>query len=246
MDKTHAMSPSREGSPEDLLRDLRAAFRRTLTSHPDLEPVLVQAWDSFEGNVAIQSEGQAPIACHKGCPSCCSLRVGATTPEVLLIAVYLQMTAPALRKHGIDLIRALRDADSRTRGFDENARVVLREACPFIVQGVCVIHRVRPLACRGHASHDKLACVEAAAGQRDEVPFSDAHRTVRAVVQTALQAALRAEGRAWGMHELNHATVLALDLPDARTEWERGGDPLAAASIDSDQRQAMGDWLDQW
>jgi len=240
------MSPSLEGGPEDLLRDLRAAFRHTLVSHPDLESVLVQAWDSFEGNVAIQSEGQAPIACHKGCPSCCSLRVGATTPEVLLIAAYLRATGTALHQHGIDLVQALRDADSRTRGLDENARVALREACPFIVQGVCFIHRVRPLACRGHASHDKPACIEAAAGLRDEVSFSGAHRTVRVVVQTALQAALRAEERAWGMHELNHATVLALDLPDARAEWERGGDPLAAAAIDSDQRQAMGEWLDQW
>ncbi|MFZ2306618.1 MAG: YkgJ family cysteine cluster protein [Rhodoferax sp.] len=229
-------------SAQAFFRDLRAALAQTLRTQGEAtrtEAVLLQAWDSFDGNVAIQSEGQPAIACRKGCPSCCTLRVTATAPEVFLLAAYLRATANALRGHGIDLMDNLRQADAATRGLDEAQRVALRQRCAFIVQGVCLIHRVRPLACRGHASHDRHACVQAAAGRTDTVPFSNAHRVVRVLVQSALQAAVREQGLAWGAYELNHALVLALDQPDSHADWLKGGDPLAAAAVDLEQRAAM-------
>jgi Fe-S-cluster containining protein len=229
-------------SAQAFFRDLRAALAHTLRTQGEAtrtEAVLLQTWDSFDGNVAIQSEGQPAITCRKGCPSCCTLRVTATAPEVFLLAAYLRATSNALRGHGIDLMDNLRQADTATRGLDEAQRVALRQRCAFIVQGVCLIHRVRPLACRGHASHDRRACVQAAAGQTDTVPFSTAHRVVRVLVQSALQAAVREQGLAWGAYELNHALVLALDQPDSHAEWLKGGDPLAAAAVDLEQRAAM-------
>jgi Fe-S-cluster containining protein len=229
-------------SAEAFFRDLRAALTHTLHAQGEatrIEAVLLQAWDSFDGNVAIQSEGEPAIACRKGCPSCCTLRVTATAPEVLLLAAYLRATAAALQAHGIDLVARLRQADAATRGLDETQRVALRQRCAFIVQGVCLVHRVRPLACRGHASHDRQACVQAAAGRSDNVPFSNAHRVVRLLVHAALQAAVREQGLAWGAYELNHALVLALDQPDSHADWLRGGDPLAAAATDLELRAAM-------
>jgi len=224
-------------SAQAFFRDLRAALAHTLRTQG--EAVLLQAWDSFDSNVAIQSEGQPPIACRKGCPSCCTLRVTVTAPEVFLLAAYLRATAPALRGHGMDLLAKLRQADAATRGLDEARRVALRQRCAFLVQGVCLVHRVRPLACRGHASHDRQACVQAAAGRIDTVSFSNAHRVVRVLVQSALQAAVREQGLAWGAYELNHALVLALDQPDSHADWLRGGDPLAAAAVDLELRAAM-------
>lgn len=246
-----AVNTSSDNGAEAFFRELRGAFERTLGSQPaepsapnaldatQTDAVMLQAWDSFEGNVAIQSEGQPPIACHKGCPSCCTLRVTALAPEVFMVAAYLRATAAALQGHGIDLIGRLRENDAATRGLDEVARVALRRRCAFIVQGVCLIHRVRPLACRGHASHDKRACVEAAAGRADEVPFSGPHRMVRVLVQSALQAALRQRGLDWGAYELNHALVLALDNEDASARWLGGGDPLVSAAVDREFRDAM-------
>jgi Fe-S-cluster containining protein len=231
-----------DNGADSFFRDLRAALTHTLRTQDDAtrtQAVLLQAWDSFDGNVAIQSEGQPALACHKGCPSCCTLRVTATAPEILLLADYLRATANALLGHGIDLVARLREADAATRGLDEAQRVTLRQRCAFIMQGVCLIHRVRPLACRGHASHDKRACVEAAAGRADEVPFSGPHRMVRALVQSALQAAVREQGLAWGAYELNHALVLALEQPDSHARWLRGDDPLGAAAVDLAQRAAM-------
>jgi Fe-S-cluster containining protein len=87
--------------------------------------------------------------------------------------------APALQRHGIDLIAAVREADAATRGLDETARVAARHRCAFAVKGVCLIHRARPLACCGHVSHDRHACADAAASRVDEVPFSGPHRLVR-------------------------------------------------------------------
>jgi len=219
---------------EAFFRDLRGAFERTQT-----DALMLLAWDSFDGNVAIQSEGQPSVACHKGCPSCCTLRVTALAPEVFMVAAYLRATAAALQAHGIDLVARLRALDAATRGLDEMERVALRQRCAFIVQGVCLIHRVRPLACRGHASLNKRACVEAAAGRADAVPFSGPHRMVRVLVQSALQAALRHRGLEWGAYELNHALVLALDDEDAHTQWRNGGDPLAGAAVDREFRDAM-------
>jgi len=53
---------------------------------------MLRAWDSLEGKLAIQAEGQPAIACHKGCPSCCTLRVTALAPEVFMVATYLRTT----------------------------------------------------------------------------------------------------------------------------------------------------------
>ena len=234
--------------PQAFFRDLRGAFGNTLqdpATATGVESTLQQAWDSFDGNVAIQCEGQPPIACHKGCPSCCTLRVGVLAPEAFLIAAYVRAIAPTLQSHGIDLIGRVRAADAVTRGLDEVARVALNRRCAYIEQGVCLIHRVRPLACRGHASHDKRACVEAAAGRADEVPFSGPHQVVRGLVQTALQATLRGRGLAWGVYEFNHAMVQVLDDVHTSHDWLAGNDPLAAAAIDAEQREAMAAWFDE-
>ena len=243
------MNTTSDHSPQAFFRDLRAAFGHTLqdtaNGPKNVDSALQQAWDSFDGNVAIQCEGQPPIACHKGCPSCCTLRVGVLAPEVFMVAAYLRATATALQSHGINLIQRIRAADAVTRGLDEVDRVALNRRCAYIEQGVCLIHRVRPLACRGHASYDKRACVEAAAGRVNEVPFSGPHQLVRSLVQSALQAALRAQGLAWGTYEMNHALVLALDDEHAGSRWLAGGDPLAAAAMDGDQREAMAAWFDE-
>lgn len=229
--------------------DLHRAFDATLRHHSRqpmlIQALLAQACDSFDGNVAIQCEAEPPLACHRGCATCCTLRVSATSPEVLLVASFLRAVVPRLRARGIDLIGQLRSADARTRGQDEIARVQLRQPCPFIAQGVCVIYPVRPLACRGHASHSLRACVEAAAGRASTVPYSEGHQMVRSLVQNAMQSALRDAGLAWSSHEFNHALLLALDDPEAQAQWLAGADPLAAATLPELAAQDMAAVYDQ-
>ncbi len=237
--------------PDAFFQDLRQAFGRTLAqadaclARPDLvcDALLGQAWDSFEGNLAIQREGQPPVACQKGCPSCCTLRVGVLAPEAFRVAQLIRASADRLRPHGIDLEARVRAADAATRGLGEEARVTLKQPCAFIARGVCLVHAVRPLACRGHASHDRRACADAAVGRRHSVPFSGPHRVVRLLVHSALQAALHHGGRAWHTAEFNHAVVLALDNPQALRVWLTGGDPLAPAAMEPEQHAAQEAWF---
>lgn len=236
--------------PLAFFRDLHDAFSRTwdAAGHPEqqLPAVLLQAWDCFEGNVQLQSDGEPPIDCGKGCAACCTLRVTATAPEVFMISKFIEGTAHRYAQAGLDLCAALQAADARTRGLDEPQRVALRQRCPFMANGACTIYPVRPLACRGHASHDRRACADAAAGRVEAVPFSQPHRWVRSLVQSALQSMWRARGLAHGVYELNHALMIALQARAGWLGWCGGADPLAPAAVETAAELAeMGHIFDQ-
>ncbi|QSA99304.1 YkgJ family cysteine cluster protein [Methylococcus sp. EFPC2] len=229
------MAEQDDFGPLAFFKAQQQAFAETLNKRRDngglVDGLLMQAYDSFERNVEIQAEGTPEPACHKGCATCCTLRVTATAPEVLMIGRYVRWSADKLSPANIDLAGRIAEADDKTRGLDEAQRVKLRLRCPYIHNGVCLIYLVRPLACRGHVSYDVRACVEAAAGRADEVPYSVPHMTVRSLVQNALQSALRDAGLAFGLYELNQAVRMALE--DARCEraWLAGEDVFAPAAV---------------
>ena len=214
---------------------LHAALATTLNANREnpllIDALLHQVFDTFDGNLTIQCEEEPDLACTRGCAFCCSLRVSATAPEVLLVARYVQALNSRLLERGIDLIDLIRSTDHKTRGMNEAQRVALNNPCPFAMRGVCVIYPVRPLACRGHASFDRKACTQAAAGQCDTVPFSPGHQMTCSLVQNALRSSLRDTGLVWNVYELIHALVIALEDPSAQAQWLSGHDPLAAAAV---------------
>lgn len=241
------------------LRQACAARLQALRSHPraaqaDLPAALVAlAAEAFDRHLQQQcadaAAGWPAVDCERGCATCCTLRVTASAPELLLLARYLRATAAAYGRVGIDLVARLREADAHTRGLDEARRVALRRRCPFVVRGLCTVCAVRPLACRGHASLDRRACADAAAGRRPDVPVSVPHRMVRGVVQSALLAALDDAGLAWGLAELNSGLVRLLDAAAAAAQrgdaqadpdaaWRAGADPLAAVALPAAERAA--------
>ncbi len=225
------------------------AFAETLRERQGsenlIDGLLMQAHSSFDQNVEIQAEGMPPLACHKGCATCCTLRVTATAPEVLMIRRYIRWSADSLKALGIDLAERIAAADEKTRGLDEHQRVALRLRCPYIHNGACLIYQVRPLACRGHASYDVRACVEAAAGRSEEVPYSAPHMTVRSLVQNAMQSALRDAGFAFGLYELNHAVRIALEDGEACCRaWLSGVDVFAPAAVTELSVEEMGHTYD--
>lgn len=195
------------------------------------ERLLASACETFDANVAHQTQDLAPLDCARGCATCCTLRVTATAPEVLWMAAFVRAVTPGLLRHGIDLRAQVARASGLTQGLGERERVASRQRCPFIAQGVCVVYQVRPLACRGLASHDRHACARAASGQVDEIPYSEPHMRVRSLVQNAMQSALRDAGLGWLVYELNAALLIALDTPDADERWLRGEDVFAAAQV---------------
>lgn len=239
-----ASSAEGAGSSLDFYRELHRAFDSSIQLHAGhgrlIDTLMSRACESFSGTVSQQCAEEPPLACRRGCATCCSLRVAATAPEVLLIARFLRAIMPQLLDRDIDLEARIREVDAYTRGLSELQRTRLRQSCPFIARGVCVIYSVRPLACRGHTSHDVRACVDAAAGRRDDIPYSQGHRLVRALVQNAMQSSLRDQGLAWGLYELNHSVLLALDS-DAEPAWLAGQDVFSAAAL---QEVAVADMAD--
>lgn len=236
-------TPARDGALT-FYRALREAGRLRITRlrplpHGDLAAALATlAAEAFDDNLPHQCADQPPVDCTRGCAACCSLRVTASAPELLLLARWLRATAAAQARAGLDLQARLRSADARTRGLDERARVALRQRCPFVVDGACAVYPVRPLACRGHASHDRRACFDAAAGRRDDLPSSAPHRLLRSLVQSALLAELDVAGLAWGLSELNEGLVRLLDAAaagqDNDARWRAGLNPLAGGTENRD------------
>jgi Fe-S-cluster containining protein len=238
------MANNDDNGPAAFFRALHNAFAHTISSrreHPDfIKDLTVQAFDSFDGNIAIQTEGLPMLACHGGCADCCTIRVVATAPEIFLIARYVVATKAAYAKIGVDLAQRIAEEAEITGGIDERQRMVLQRHCPFIEGGHCLIYLVRPLACRGHASYDRRACIEAVTGVRSaEAPVSMPHLLVRSLVQNAMMSALRDAGLAWGLFELNKAANLSLLGACVENVWLAGGDPFPTAAINEVDAKEM-------
>jgi Fe-S-cluster containining protein len=221
--------------PLEFFKAQQKAFADTLLERRGrddlIDGLLLQAYDSFDRNVELQTEGMPDLACRKGCATCCTLRVSATAPEVLMIGRYVRWISDRLTAHGIDLAARIASADADSRTLDERQRVAARLRCPYIHDGICLIYQVRPLACRGHASYDVRACAEAATGRVDEIPYSEPHRTVRSLVQNAMQSALRDAGLAFSLYEINRAVCLALEDETCAQAWLAGADVFASAAV---------------
>ncbi len=149
------------------------------------------------------------------------MQVSATAPEIFVAARFIRLTAPAFAAHGVDFAPEVAAFVERVKGMDQQARFASQLACPFIINGACAIYAARTLACRGHVGFDRAACEAAARGEDVDTPISAAHKTVRALVQGALQAALRDGGLDWGASEFLAGLDRALQKP-------RRGGPLAA------------------
>jgi Fe-S-cluster containining protein len=220
----------------DFFMSMHQQFKHVIQEHRGKETMLAalltRAFVSYEGNAALQSGEQPEPDCRKGCATCCSIRVVATAPEVLLVARYVRAMETQLNEQGVDVRKRLAAADKVTRGCGEQERVALRRRCPFIHKGVCMIYPARPLACRSHISYDKQACVDAAAGRVDAVPYSVPHMHVRSLVQNALQSALRDADYPWVAYEMNQAVSIALMDDRAEADWLAGGDLFAPAMVD--------------
>lgn len=243
------MTMDETGGPQTFFLAMRASFDRILTvgrGVPRLVDALTsQAFDSFDRNSEIQSEGQPAPACARGCDACCCLHVSATAPEIFLAARFLRLTAPAFARHGVDLAEKLAESHVATAGKSQQERFSSCLTCPFIIGGACAIYSVRTLACRGHVSFDREACTAAAAGEDAEATLSAAHRMVRSLVQSALQASLRDAGMDWGACEFLAGLNRAMQDEKCESRWLRGEPVFADLREDGVTAQDMARTFDE-
>lgn len=150
--------------------------------------------------------------CRRGCSHCCHLPVGVTFGEVMRLAHGLVATP--------GLAAAVAAAAAATRGLAWNA--LAGHACPLLLDGVCLAHAERPLACRALASSDARACAAALRGPA-VVPFD------REALWRGLGAGdvLAAAEPALGHRELRSALVAVLGAaPAAQAEAFRRARPV--------------------
>jgi Fe-S-cluster containining protein len=86
-------------------------------------------------SIKLEEQKGKKLACAKGCSNCCKSHT--TIPifplELLGLYWYVTKTLPA---------------DLRTRLKPQLASHVAGNACPFLLDGACAVHPMRPLACR--------------------------------------------------------------------------------------------------
>ena len=102
-------------------------------------PVLLDSYaiDDYERELDVKNgviKRGEKIACHKGCSICCTIQeIPITTPEFLGISwYYSEICEPDIKKQ------------IRPRLLNHDKII----ECPFLLDTVCSIYPVRPLACR--------------------------------------------------------------------------------------------------
>ncbi len=237
------MTEAEAGGPRAFFSAMRSSFDRILAAgrgDPRLVDALTaHAFDCFDRNSEIQSEGQPEPACARGCDSCCRLHVSATAPEIFLAARFLRLTAPAFARHGVDLGAKLAEAHALAAGKSQQERFASLQKCPFVIGGVCAIYPVRTLACRGHVSYDREACRAVAAGADSEATLSGAHRMIRSLIQSALRASLRDARLDWGACEFLAGLDRAMRDEGCEARWLKGESVFADLCEDKAVAQDM-------
>jgi Fe-S-cluster containining protein len=113
--------------------------------------------EQFIQAAKIEEPPEMPIACRRGCSTCCQAKVLAVAPEVLRIGDYLRKNKST--KELAELLERIREADTKTRGLSRESRAEIHVSCPLLDEdGGCSIHDVRPLVCRSWTSYDASAC----------------------------------------------------------------------------------------
>ncbi|MBT5433933.1 MAG: YkgJ family cysteine cluster protein [Alphaproteobacteria bacterium] len=233
-DREAVRAYQRNGLPPDF--SFAAMFAHTRA----LEKILGHHRDCERGSavarayhVGIERSQQASpperaVACRAGCSLCCHNWVSVTAPEVLLIARELHG-----REHGGGMAAAVHQAATAGLGLDRDELLERRLACPLLVDGLCSIYPVRPLACRSFFSFSLEACQKVFDLKGEDVPKPRNAMVLWGVHDRCLWAALKAQGLPHQTYELSHALSLMLQHDDAEGAWLGGTDVLAGATMDT-------------
>lgn len=173
-----------------------------------------------------KNETKPKYACNSGCSYCCHQSVWVTEPEAIYIAECLRETYPGNRIHPIvDWI--VRSAE-QTSGLDVSQRHRLRQPCPFLDHGICVIYPARPSACRSLYSVEARLCQDGLNKDMD-IPYLVRPGELAMRIRAAVISALFDRGVICRTLELNAAMRVALCRPDAGAEWLSGKSPFITA-----------------
>lgn len=137
-------------------------------------------------------ERSARLHCRRGCSYCCHLPVETSTAEA---ARALEYARGELNAAEFRALRARIREAARAYPLAPDRPPAQSPPCPFLEDDACLVHPVRPLACRGWNSSDVSACIEAYERGVTAVRVPVDSR-IRAVYANASEALLRGLDRA--------------------------------------------------
>jgi Fe-S-cluster containining protein len=116
----------------------RLSFPVDAKIHPWLS-MLLDAYYLVDRGVAeavkIESRKGRKLACSKGCSSCCKTHSTIPVYPMELVGLSWHVTEK-IKGPERDLVR------TQLRNYEEN------DPCPFLIEGVCSVHPMRPISCR--------------------------------------------------------------------------------------------------
>ncbi len=169
--------------------------------------------------------GTAELACSRGCGYCCHNWVGATIPEVFLLADAVRGAAGSRA----GLLAEIGERAKATAGLGRVERFGAKRPCPLLVDNQCSFYRERPSVCRQTTSLNIAGCLDEYEGRGygGEIEVSSVYLAHARNCRVPLSAALRLTGLDAATYELSAALVRALEREDVQARWLAGEDVMA-------------------
>ncbi len=168
-----------------------------------------------------------PVACAKGCGSCCTLTIDTTPDEVFGLIRQLEAT---LTPGALAALKARAvAADARGHGVPPLDRHRLKIPCPVLDPETqdCLGHAARPTGCQGYLSLNLARCIANRESSAEHIPQPMVASLLRDIVLEARRRVLAEAGLSSPHLELTSALVAAWADPDAERRWLAGEDVLA-------------------
>lgn len=194
-----------------------------------------QAWAAMRPTVEARAKS---FDCAKGCGWCCHQHVSVHPAEAIAIARWLEARAPEPeRRQRFERIQA---TQAKIAGTTMMERRQAQIPCPFLDDGACSIHPVRPMRCRGFFSRDVGLCRatfdDPAAGvddprwQENDVLPREPTRLFDAAIR-AVATALHESGLPVDTLELTAGLALLDRDPGVVERWIAGEEAFAPARL---------------
>jgi Fe-S-cluster containining protein len=182
--------------------------------------------DSFLNDFEYFSEKQEhKIDCQKGCSSCCYQAVFITPFEALYAANFIRKHMPKNLQDNI--LERVKAKHSQTHEMDAKTCLNYRHACPLLdlETNSCMVHTVRPQACRLFLSSDVSSCEASYHNPEKHDIFARLYdlplKTGRAFC-SGYNAWLSEQGLHVDELKLEDAMLEALENPRSADEWVQG------------------------
>ncbi len=166
-----------------------------------------------------------PIACVKGCSWCCFQPVYLTTQEALLLYEYILQSFDAQQIR--DIKSKAEKKLKKTKNLSEEKKQHIIHACPFLLDDVCSVYPVRPMACRIYLSKNVDSCKKKFDTPGNKAVFPklfDFPLQVGRYMNEGFAAFLKGKGKDVKELTIEEFMVELFKNPDYYKEWLSSGD----------------------